>query len=81
VRRSDGLLYTREAPSVIETAADGTVSHMIGFPLRAAPPGDYEITMRVKDELTGKTVDLREPFSVTGPMAPPEPAETRDPSR
>ena len=64
VRRSDGVLYTREAPRVIEPAPDGTVSPMIGFPLRAAPPGDYAITMRIKDELSGRAVDLREPFSV-----------------
>ena len=65
VRRSDGVLYTRGAPSLIEPDADGTLAHMIGFPLHAAPPGDYDIVMQIKDGLTGRTVDLREPFTVT----------------
>lgn len=75
VRRSDGVLYTRQGPSPVEPASDGSVSPMIGFPLRAAPPGDYAITMRVKDGLTGRTLDLRESFSVTGPTIPAEPVE------
>ncbi len=75
VRRSDGALYTRQARAPWSRPRTGSVSPIIGFPLRAAPPGDYAITMRVKDGLTGKTVDLREAFSVTGPTTPAEPVE------
>jgi VWFA-related protein len=70
VRRSDGVLYTRGARSLIEPTADGAVSRMIGFPLHAATPDDYEIVMRVKDELTRQTLDLRETFSVSAPTRP-----------
>ena len=38
---------------------------MIGFSLADATPGDYEIVMRVKDELSGKSLELHEPFRVT----------------
>ena len=44
-------------------AFDG--DRMIGFSLADATPGDYEIVMRVKDELSGKSLELHEPFSVT----------------
>jgi hypothetical protein len=40
---------------------------MIGFSLEDATPGDYEIVMRVKDELSGKSLELHEPFTVTAP--------------
>jgi len=70
VRRSDGTLYTGEAPSLIMSTGLGTLSRMIGFSLEQATPGDYEIMMRVRDELSGKTLELREPFRVSAP--PPE---------
>jgi len=37
---------------------------MIGFSLEWAPPGDYELVMSVRDELSGKKVEMMEPFSV-----------------
>jgi hypothetical protein len=42
---------------------------MIGFSLGDAAPGDYEIVMRVKDELSGRSLELHEPFSVTAPTS------------
>ena len=32
-----------------------------------ATPGDYEMVMNFRDELSGKTLELREPFSVVPP--------------
>ena len=69
VRRSDGTLYTQDAPSLIDPTPAGALSRMIGFSLEDATPGDYEIVMRVKDELSGKSLELHEPFSVTAPMS------------
>jgi VWFA-related protein len=69
VRRSDGTLYTQDAPSIISPTPTGSVSRMIGFSLDDATPGDYEIVMRVKDELSGKSLELHEPFSVTAPSS------------
>ncbi len=57
--------------------ADGEVSPTIGFPLRAATPDDYEIVMHVKDELAGRTLDLRETFSVSAPRLSAQPAGSR----
>jgi VWFA-related protein len=78
VRRSDGALYTQDAPSLITPTPSGAVSRMIGFSLEDAAPGDYEIVMRVKDELSGHSLELREPFSVTAPAgAPPAAPSSR----
>jgi hypothetical protein len=45
-----------------------------------AASGDYTLLMRVKDELSGKTLDLREPFHVGAP--PPQRASAASsPSR
>ena len=65
VRRSDGTLYTQDAASIINPTPAGSLSRMIGFSLEDATPGDYEIVMRVKDELSGKSLELHEPFRVT----------------
>jgi VWFA-related protein len=72
VRRSDGTLFTNEARSLILPTEVGGLSRMIGFPLEWATPGDYDLVMSVKDELSGKRVDMREPFTVVA--APPAPA-------
>src|SRR5262249_27247483 len=50
VRKSDGTLLTRDLPSLIAPTARGAVSRMIGFSLEAASPGDYELSMRIRDE-------------------------------
>jgi VWFA-related protein len=76
VRRSDGTLLTGDAPSFITPTPLGALSRVIGFSLDAATPGDYELLMRVKDELSGKTLELHEPFSVSARLAATPPAPT-----
>ena len=75
VRASDGSLYSRDAPSRIIPTPRGGLSRLIGFSLEGATPGDYELLMRLKDEFSGKTLELREPFSVSALPAPPVPNE------
>jgi VWFA-related protein len=70
VRRGDGTVLTRDAPTLIRPTPDGALSRMIGISLESASPGDYELLMRVKDEFSGKTLELREPFHVSAPVAP-----------
>jgi VWFA-related protein len=74
VRRSDGTLFTREAPSIIRPTPEGAVSRMIGFSLEDASPGEYELVLRFKDEFSGSRVESREPFRVLAAAAPPPPA-------
>jgi VWFA-related protein len=69
VRRIDGTLYTQDTPTLINPTPAGAVSRMIGFSLGDATAGDYEIVMRIKDELSGKSLELHEPFRVAEPAA------------
>jgi VWFA-related protein len=71
VRKSDGTILTRDPPSLIAPTSRGAVSRMIGFSLEAVAPGDYELSMRIRDELSGKTLVLREPFHVSAPLPHP----------
>jgi VWFA-related protein len=70
VRGRDGTLLARDAPRLIRPAPDGALSTMIGVSLESASPGDYELFVRVKDEFSGKTLELREPFHVSAAAAP-----------
>jgi hypothetical protein len=77
VRTSEGAVYTRDKPSLIAPTAQGALSRLVGFSLEAAIPGDYELVLRVKDELSGKSVALREPFSVGPPPEAPSAANDK----
>jgi hypothetical protein len=79
VRKDDGTLYTREPATLVLPTEDGTVSRIIGFPLEVAPPGDYVLRMTVKDQLSGRTVELREPFTVSPQAAAPPTATAAPP--
>jgi hypothetical protein len=43
---------------------------MFGFRLGAAEPGNYEIVMALRDDLAGRSFELREPFKVIEPLPP-----------
>ncbi|HSB62088.1 MAG TPA: VWA domain-containing protein, partial [Vicinamibacteria bacterium] len=64
VRRKDGTYLTGVNPTVINPTSLGKLSRMVGFPLEDAAPGDYDIVMSFKDELSGKTIEFSEPFTV-----------------
>jgi hypothetical protein len=76
VRRSDGTLLTRDAPSLIKPTPEGALSRMIGFSLEDASPGVYELVLRLKDEFSGSRLEWREPFHVTPPPPAALPAPT-----
>ncbi len=64
VRRWDGTYFTSAAPSLIRPTSLGDLSRTSGFSLAGASPGDYEMVMKVWDQLSGQTLELREPFKV-----------------
>jgi VWFA-related protein len=74
VRGADGTYFTSAAPSLIQPTSLGDLSRVSGFSLAGAQPGDYVIELSVWDQLTGQSLDLREPFTVV--PASREPAET-----
>ena len=80
VRRSDGTLLVLAPESVIAPTSLGALSRLVTFSLKDATPGDYDLRLRFRDELSGKVLDLREPFRVV-PPAPPEHAAGARPGR
>jgi hypothetical protein len=70
VRRRDGTVVARDAPRLIRPTPDGALSTMIGVSLESAGPGDYDLLLRVRDEFSGKTLELHEPFHVSSSAAP-----------
>jgi len=69
VRGSDGTLVTRSEPSPITPTSLGKISRMIGTPLKNAGPGHYELVLTIQDELAGKSLEIREPFTLEEPPA------------
>ena len=73
VRGADGTVFLEQPASVINPTSLGALWRQFGFPLDV-PLGDYEILMTVRDELAGKELEIREPFTVLAP-APESPAD------
>jgi VWFA-related protein len=64
VKKVDGAVLTQMEPSIIKPTSIGRLSRLIGTPLNGAAPGSYEVVLTLKDELSGKTIEIREPFVV-----------------
>jgi hypothetical protein len=64
IRRREGGVVTQSPPTLITPTSLGKLSRLIGAPLPTA--GDYELVMTFKDTIAGKTLEVREPFSVAG---------------
>jgi VWFA-related protein len=65
LRRPDGTPRDRGGPSAMIPTSLGRISQLLWVPLEGVEPGDYELTLRVKDELSGQEREVREPFQVT----------------
>jgi VWFA-related protein len=71
IRRLDGPVQSVVSPTPIQPTSIGKLSRLVGTRLVAAEPGDYEFVLTVRDEIAGKTLELREPFTVTAAAPPP----------
>jgi VWFA-related protein len=63
-RKSDGQVFLKVAPTMIQPTSLGRLSRMVGPPLDGAEPGEYEFELNLKDELNGKILDYKEDFTV-----------------
>jgi VWFA-related protein len=70
IRRPDGTVLTHVEPTPIQPTSLGRLMRLVGTRLVDHTPGDYEMVLTLKDEIAGKALELREPFSVS-PAAPP----------
>jgi hypothetical protein len=70
IRRTDGTVLTGAPPTLITPTSIGKLSRMVGTGLAGATPGEYELVLSVKDELAGKSVEVREPFTLVAGHPP-----------
>jgi VWFA-related protein len=71
IRSSDGTVQAEMQPSTIKPTSLGKLFRTVGNKLDGFPPGDYEFVLSVKDELAGKTLEIREPFTLVAPPQAP----------
>lgn len=64
IRRTDGTVLLAVDPTRIMPTSLGKLSRIIGSPLGNAAPGEYELVLSFEDEVSGKTLEVREPFAV-----------------
>jgi hypothetical protein len=76
VRRPDGTALVEVPPSRINPTSLGKLSRIVGTRLPAEASGDLEFVLSVKDEISGKTLEVKEPFTVAGEPAAPAAAST-----
>jgi hypothetical protein len=76
-RVSSGLtLVTSDGSTMREWEASlimpdqGRVARTIGVELANLPPGDYQFVIRVKDEVTGQSIDVSEPLQLIASAGP-----------
>jgi hypothetical protein len=71
IRREDGTVITKVAPTEILPTSLGKLSRLVGTQLRDATPGAYEFVLELRDEIGGGSVEIREPFRVDGAASAP----------
>jgi VWFA-related protein len=64
LRRVDGTVVSHNDPSPILPTTLGGVTRMIGIPLDGLTPGDYDLLLTIRDELSGKSQELVEPLEI-----------------
>ena len=64
LRRIDGGVISRSEPTWIEPTSLGALARQLQIPLEGMGPGDYELVLTVKDEVSGMLQELREPFTL-----------------
>lgn len=66
IQTKEGQVVTGVAPTVIQPTSLGKLSRMVGSRLEGVAPGEYEWILNLKDDLNGKVLQIREPFTVEG---------------
>jgi VWFA-related protein len=64
VRRADGTVFKLVEPAEIRPTSLGKLSRLFRFNLQGVAPGEYDLVMAFFDVLSGKQLEIREPFSV-----------------
>ena len=64
LQAADGRVVSSGPPTMIAVGLGGTVSRTLVLPLAGLAPGDYELTLDVVDNASGRNLTDRERFSV-----------------
>ena len=72
VLRPDGTVYKQLPQSLIDPTSLGSLARLFVVSLDRAAPGQYEMVLSFSDELSQKTLELHEPFTVVPPSAASE---------
>jgi VWFA-related protein len=64
LRRKGGGTVSSALPSRIGPTSLGALGRLIEIPLVGVAPGDYELVLRARDDVTGESRERIEPFSV-----------------
>ncbi len=64
VKRADGTEFVGSDPRTVGSGPQGEMSQLLVVALQGANPGRYEMVLNVKDEVSGHTFEVRDPFEV-----------------
>lgn len=67
LRKADGTTLVESPPATIPPGPQGELARQVALSLRGAAPGDYAIVLTVRDQVTGKSLELVDSFSVSPP--------------
>jgi VWFA-related protein len=67
IQAAGGAVLAKQAAAPLTTGSRGELLQVFVFSLQGAAPGDYDVVLRVQDEVAGKTLEVRDPFTVEAP--------------
>jgi VWFA-related protein len=70
IRAADGTVRQRANATVINPTSLGRLTRLVGTTLKDFSPGSYEFVLSLKDEVSGKSLEVKQPFAVVGTPTP-----------
>ena len=68
----DGRVVRGSEPTPIVVQPKGPVTRLLALSLDGLEPGEYELALNIADTVTGKTLDLHEPFTLEPATSAPD---------
>jgi hypothetical protein len=57
----------RVEPAPIKPTSEGRLARLGVVPLAGKPPGAYQLVLDLRDDVTGRSLEVREPFALEAP--------------
>jgi len=70
IRAADGTVRQRANATVINPTSLGRLTRLVGTQLKDFSPGSYEFVLNLKDEVSGKNLEIKQPFAVVSGPSP-----------